>query len=247
MTSTNTAHARYLRTAGHRATCPPDRAAHKINQLRRAGMTDQQIRAAARLGHTTYYRAAHRQGPIMRTTEQRILAVTVLEVRPPATTAAVPPHGTRRRLQALVVAGWPPVVLAAALGVSLQHLHLLLHRERDGVSIRTAVRVEALFARLWDVQPERHGVKPAAAGRARLLAARWQWAPALAWDDLDDPFAAPQWGDVTGRGPSVVEDTAELIREGLSREGIAVRLCIGWDAVRQAHRRAGVPLPEVRE
>jgi hypothetical protein len=247
MTVTNTAHARYLRAAGHRATCPPDRAATKIDTLRRAGMTDQQIRAAAGCGLRAYYRAAHQQGPIMRTTEQRILAVTVLEVRPPVTTAGIPPHGTRRRLQALVVAGWPPAVLAGALGMHLQQLHVLLHREQGGVSLRVAARVEGLFGRLWDEVPERHGVKGAAAGRARLLAARWGWAPALAWDDLDDPAAAPQWGDVTGRGDAVVEDTAELIREGLSREGIAVRLGIGWDAVRQAHRRAGVPLPEVRE
>lgn len=247
MTSTNTAHARYLRTAGHRATCPPDRAAAKINQLRRAGLTDQQIRAAAGCGHSTYYRAAHRQGPIMRTTERRILAITVVEVRPPASTASVPPHGTRRRLQALVVAGWPPAVLAAALGISLQKVHLLLHRERDGVSIRTAARVEALFAQLWDQAPERHGVKPATAARARLLAARWGWAPGLAWDDLDAPGAVPQLGESTRRGADVVEDTAELVAEGLSREGIALRLGIGWDAVRQAHRRAGVPLPEVRE
>ncbi|MFE2911273.1 hypothetical protein [Kitasatospora indigofera] len=247
MTLATSSHARYLRATGHRATCPPDRAARKIDALRRAGMTDQQIRAAAHCGRATYYRAAARRGPIMRTTEQRILAVTVLEVQPPATTASVPPHGTRRRLQALVVAGWPPAVLAGALGISLQKVHELLHRERDGVSIRMAVRVEGLFGRLWSEQPERHGVKPAAAARARLLAERWQWVPALAWDDLDDPFAAPQLGDTSGRGDAVVEDTAELIREGLSREGIAMRLCIGWDAVRQAHRRAGVPLPEVRE
>jgi DNA-directed RNA polymerase specialized sigma24 family protein len=42
---------------------------------------------------------------------------------------------------------------------------------------------------------------------------------------------------------AVVEDTAELVLEGLSREGIAARLGIKWDAVRQAYRRAGVPLP----
>jgi hypothetical protein len=247
MTVTNSTHARYLRATGHRATCPPDRAATKIDTLRRAGMTDQQIRAAAGCGLRTYYRAAHQQGPIMRTTEQRILAVTVLEVRPPATTAGVPPHGTRRRLQALVVAGWPPVVLAGGLGMKLQQLHFLLHQERDGVSIRTAARVEGLFGELWDQVPERHGVKGAAAGRARLLAERWGWAPALAWDDLDDPSAAPQWGDVTSRGTSVIEDTAELAAEGLSREGIAARLRVKWGTVRQAHHRAGVPLPEVRE
>jgi hypothetical protein len=246
-TSLHPKQARYRRAAGHRATCSPDRAAHKINTLRRAGMTDQQIRAAAQCGLATYYRAARRQGPIMRTTEQRILAVNVLEVRPPVSTAGIPPHGTRRRLQALVVAGWPPAVLAAALGVSLQQVHELLHRERDGVSIRLAARVEVLFADLWDRQPQDHGVKAAAVGRARLLAARWEWAPALAWDDLDDPAAVPHLGGAVSRVDAVVEDTAELVAEGLSREGIAARLGIQWDAVRQAHRRAGLPVPVVRE
>lgn len=246
-TSLHPKQARYRRAAGHRATCSPDRAAHKINLLRQAGMTDLQIRAAARCGRATYYRAAGQHGPIMRTTEQRILAVSVLEVRPPATTAGIPPHGTRRRLQALVTAGWPPVVLAAALGMTRQLLCELLHRERDGVALSTAARVEDLFASLWDALPEQHGVRPAAAARARLLAARWGWAPALAWDDLDAPAAAPHFGGVVSRVDAVVEDTAELVAEGLSREGIAARLGIQWDAVRQAHRRAGLPVPVVHE
>jgi hypothetical protein len=246
-TSRHLKQARYRRAAGHRATCSPDRAAHKINSLRQAGMTDLQIRAAAQCGLATYYRAAGRQGPIMRTTEQRILAIVPAAVQPPCSTSAVAPHGTRRRLQALVTIGWPPAILAAALGMHLQQLHELLHRTEDQVAIRTAARVTGLFADLWDQRPEQRGVKPAAAGRARLLADRWGWAPPLAWDSLDDPAAAPELGDVVSRVDAVVEDTAELVAEGLSREGIAARLGIQWDAVRQAHRRAGLPVPVVHE
>jgi hypothetical protein len=247
ITATQLKRSRYLRAAGHRATCPPDRAGRHIHALRMAGMIDSEIRAAAHVGLATFYRAAALQGPIMRTTEQRILAVvTSTPGRPRAGRADVPPHGTRRRLQGLVFVGWPPPVLAAALGMRLQQVHGLLNRERDGVAVRTAGRVEALFAELWDQRPEEHGVRHAAAVRARALAYGHGWAPPAVWDDLDDPYAVPQWGADTSRVQAVVEDTAELVREGLSREGIAARLGIQWDAVRQAHRRAGVDLPEVQ-
>jgi hypothetical protein len=42
---------------------------------------------------------------------------------------------------------------------------------------------------------------------------------------------------------AVVDDAAELAAQGYSREGIAARLGIGWDAVRQAYRRDGSSLP----
>lgn len=240
--------ARYRRQAGHRATTAPDRAAAHITTLRAAGMTDLLIRAAARISATTLYRAAGQLGRLTRASERRILAVAVPAVSaPPRSLATTAPHGTRRRLQALVYAGWPPPVLAAALDRKVQHVHELLHRDRDRVSLRVEAAVRALFAELWDQQPEQHGVRPAAATRARELAARHGWHPDVVWDDLDDLDALPQYGAETSRQQAVIEDTAELVREGLSREGIAVRLGIQWDAVRQAHRRAGVDVPLILE
>lgn len=246
-TATSPKHARYHRAHGGSATTTPERAAAHITARRLDGMTDAEIRNSARVALGTYYRAANRAGLITRATERRILAVTAPTRRAPVSTATTPPHGTRRRLQALVHAGWPPSVLAAALGRAPQHLYELLHRDRDQVSLRVEAAVKRLFAELWDQQPEQHGVRPAAATRARALATRHSWHSDVVWDDLDDPDAQPQYGEETSRQQAVVEDTAELVREGLSREGIAARLGIQWDAVRQAHRRAGVEVPAVLE
>jgi hypothetical protein len=243
-------HRQYLRTHGAptRRTTNPNRAAAHIQQLRHAGLTDQQIRAAARIGHSTLDTAANRRARISVRTEQRILAVPVPTGPQRVVSAAmVPPHGTRRRLQALIHAGWPAARLGAELGIHPNQLYRLLHATHDAVAVRTEAAVAQGFRRLWDQQPEERGVKPISARRARLLAERHQWAPALAWDDIDAADAVPDLGREVSRVQAVVEDTAELVAEGLSREGIAVRLGIGWDAVRQAHRRAGRPAPVVWE
>jgi hypothetical protein len=238
--------ARIRRAAGHRASVPPDRAAAHIAALRRAGMSDTQIRTAARISIGTLYRVAG-GAPLLRATEARILLVRpVPEGRACRSTSAVPPDGTRRRLQALVGAGWPPAVLAAGLGMKPQQLHELLHRHSQGVAVGTAERVRLLTRELWPRHPEARGVRHSATVRARQLADRHGWHPLAVWDDIDDPAEHPQYGAEVSRVQAVVEDTAELLREGLSREGIAARLGIQWDAVRQAHRRAGVPTPEPR-
>jgi hypothetical protein len=44
-------------------------------------------------------------------------------------------------------------------------------------------------------------------------------------------------------GRYLIEDTAELAETGLTGEQIADKLGITWDGLRQAHRRAGVPVP----
>lgn len=238
-----TKHARYNRTLGHTATVTPDRAAHHIHHLRRNGMRDQHIAAAAHVSAPTIYRIARHHGPITRAVEQRILAVTAPAGGDTAgCTATLPAAGTARRLRALVVQGYPPAIIAVRLGMSRGQVHDLLHARYNRVAVHVAVRVGQLYLEWWDRQAEQH-VTAAAAAKARTLAASHGWSPAAAWDHIDDPAAQPDLGGTVSRVQAVVEDTAELVLEGLSREGIAVRLGIQWDAVRQAHRRAGVPLP----
>jgi hypothetical protein len=235
--------ARIRRQQGVRAAVSGSRAATHVAALRRAGMTDSQIRAAAKISNGTLYRIVG-GAPLLRCTEARVLAVKPVP-QPRRSTAVVPPHGTGRRLQGLVVAGWPPAVLAGALGMRLQQVHRLLHAGRP-VTVATAGRVTAMTRELWGRQPEASGVRHSAVLRARQYAGRYGWHPLAAWDDVDDPDAQPQYGRHTSRLDAVVEDTAELVAEGLSREGISARLGIQWDAVRQAHRRAGVATPEPR-
>lgn len=245
-TTSTTTYARYLRRQGVRATTSPDRAAHHIALLRRAGMRDPQIAAAAHRSAATLYRIAKRHTPtISRATEAAILAVPVPAQPTPLTgrAATTHSHGTARRLQALVVAGNPPAVLAALLGVGRGHFADLLHQRYPRTSIHVASRVEALYLERWNKPAENHDVPPFAAAEARALASRHGWAPAAAWDDIDHPNTRPDLGGETSRQQAVIQDTAELAAQGYSREGIACRLGIGWDAVRQAHRRAGVRLP----
>lgn len=243
-----TKHAAYARRQGVTATTTPDRAAHHIARLRRHGLRDHQIAAAATVGVATIYRIARRHGPITRAVERRIL-----EVPPPTDpdtadcTATMSSAGTARRLQALVVQGFPPAVLALRLGMPRQQLHQLLHQTHPRVAVHVAVRVGQLCLDLWDQPAEHQHVTSAAATRARTLATAHGWMPLAAWDAIDDPNAQPELGATVSRVRAVVDDTAELVREGLSREGIAARLGIKWDAVRQAHRRDGTPLPAVLE
>ncbi|PBC71549.1 hypothetical protein BX265_6159 [Streptomyces sp. TLI_235] len=243
---TTAKHQTYLRRHGIRATTTPDRAAHHIAALRTAGLTDAEISTATRIGPTTLYRIAKRHGPITRAVEQRVLATPIPDRRPAVAVgvATIPADGTRRRLQALVVAGFPPVHLGREFGIDRRNLHVLLHGADQRTTLRTAARVMAYYLAVWDQPAERHGVRPTAAARARALGSAHEWAPAAAWDDIDDPQARPDSGVHVSRLVAIVEDTAELARQGYSREGIAGRLGgIGWDAVRQAHRRAGAKLP----
>ncbi|MFD5564502.1 hypothetical protein [Kitasatospora griseola] len=240
---TSTKHATYLRRTGVRATTTPDTAARHIHRLRAHGLRDPQIATAARIGIATVYRIARRHGPITRAVERRILEVPMpADAGIANCTATVAAVGTVRRLQALVVNGYPPAVIALRLGMPRQRLHDLLHGRHQRAAVHTAARVSHLYLEWWD-QPAEQRVTSAAAERARTIATAHGWMPAAAWDDIDDPAVEPDLGGNVSRVQAVVEDTAELVLEGLSREGIAARLGIQWDAVRQAHRRAGVPLP----
>jgi hypothetical protein len=240
-------HATYLRRTGVRATITPDRAAHHIHTLRTAGLRDQQISALTGVGVTTLYRIARRHGPITRATEARILTAAIPATGTTTSVATIPAVGTTRRLQALAVAGYPTAWIAQRTGIDRRNLTPLLHGHDQRTTLRTAHRITRLYLKAWDKPAEQHGVSPTRAANARRIATAHQWAPAAAWDNIDDPLEVPQLGTEVSRQAAVVEDAAELAAEGLSREGIAARLGIQWDAVRQAYRRARVALPAVLE
>lgn len=122
--------------------------------------------------------------------EERILAVTADRL---ADGAVVDGTGTRRRLQALVVAGWSQNRLAARLGMLATNLGPVILGQREPTAA-TARAVAALFEELWDTPPAAAtGYQRAGIARARAHAAQKGWAPAQAWDDdtIDDPAARP--------------------------------------------------------
>jgi hypothetical protein len=128
------------------------------------------------------------------------LAAAVLAVEPTldnlAPNTPISPLGTRRRVHALVAAGWPQHYLAAHIGMDPGNFGTMLGREH--VLVRRALAVRAMYDALWKADPADHGASSAGITRARRHAASCGWAPVGAWDDdtIDDPAAHPDW---TGR------------------------------------------------
>ena len=110
--------------------------------------------------------------------------------------ALVDGTGTRRRLQALICAGWSQAKLANLLGMTGSNFGRVVRHE-DRVQAHTARIVRDLYEQLWDTPPPLERKEDRiAASRARALAGRRGWLPALAWDDdtIDDPAA---WANET--------------------------------------------------
>ncbi|MFE4671054.1 hypothetical protein [Streptomyces sp. NPDC056723] len=107
--------------------------------------------------------------------------------------------GTRRRIQALAMAGWPSAAIREHLGdVATGTVEKL--RTRTKVTARLARAVRDFYNQVSTKTAEEFGVTPWIANRTRTYAARHNWVMAAAWDDdtIDDPNAAPDWTGVCG-------------------------------------------------
>ncbi|MDX5526108.1 hypothetical protein PV677_36170 [Streptomyces sp. DE06-01C] len=146
--------------------------------------------------------------------------------------------GTHRRLQALMVAGWPMERIAAALGQRNSNMAALMLRPQ--VIVRTALTVQGLYDQWWRSDPRAHGVDSQAYAAARKQAARLGWAPVGAWDDdtIDDPAAVPDLGEAVTRTEAIAEDATWLMESfGYDRQAAADRLGISKNGVAQALSR----------
>ena len=236
----------YLRKTGRSTMRTTETASAHVLKLRAAGMADSEIMQAASIAPDVLYRVLRNAGRIHATTEQRILAVKVPAKARQGNGSLTDGTGTRRRLQALVAAGWPSAEIAFRLGVFRQQVGYLIRGEGTGqVTLRVEAEVSRVFRALWGQSPEANGVAPHVALRARRRAARRHWHPAGAWDDIDNPNEQPQYGARVNRSAAIVEDVAELVTQGHSRDAIAERLGVTWNYVQIAHSRENVPMPEV--
>ncbi|MFF8297698.1 hypothetical protein ACF07M_20190 [Streptomyces globisporus] len=169
--------------------------ARHVRELMAAGVSYARIAAAAGVNTSTVnhllYGRVHRPKAQRITTQnaQRILAVDVSQV----TTGVVDATGTQRRLQALMAVGWPALRLGNILDLHPVYVRELQRRPR--VYSKTAHAMAVAYNRLWNKEPERHGVSVQAANRSRNYARTKGWPPPAAWDDdlIDDPHAAPEW------------------------------------------------------
>ncbi|MEU6552058.1 hypothetical protein ABZ915_17505 [Streptomyces sp. NPDC046915] len=101
--------------------------------------------------------------------------------------------GTRRRLQALVYAGWTQSELARRMQMNRANFGKTIVSTL--VAVGTLKTTRALYDELWRVEPVGAGVPASRAAAARQIAVARGWAPIGAWDDdvIDDPNAYPDW------------------------------------------------------
>lgn len=144
--------------------------------------------------------------------------------------------GSRRRLQALAVLGWPSAALAPRLGLHTKSICDIRSNGRK-VHRTTAARIRQLYRDLVDVQ----GPSQPAAARARARG----WVSPLAWDDIDDPQARPVLGRLPPQAPlrSVEEiqrrreEICRLWRSGLKDVEIAELVGASPNAVKKLRHR----------
>lgn len=198
----------------------PDRARARLEKLkgapwfmsnaaiaRRAGICESNL-AQIISGHRGQARDYEPVQEVHRDTEAAILGVRP-EVNPPARGGGrVPPLGVRRRLRALVAAGFPMAYLSTAMGwgEDPQPVHRIIHGKssKGFVQHSTHLKAAAAYDKLSMQSPEDLGFTSIGIARARRTAAKHGWTPPMTWDDdtVDDPDAFPEWtgecGTVTG-------------------------------------------------
>ncbi|MFI6854534.1 hypothetical protein [Streptomyces sp. NPDC050416] len=113
--------------------------------------------------------------------------------------AIIDATGTRRRMQALAVAGWPSKAIHQRVQVgNFQTIEKL--RARTKVTARLARVIRDFYDEVSAKTAEDYGVEAWVAGRTRTYAAKAQWAGPEAWDPdtIDDPEAQPDWTGCCG-------------------------------------------------
>lgn len=107
--------------------------------------------------------------------------------------------GVRRRLRALVAAGFGYNVLGELMDCSAQAIYQLVKSEAPAHS-STVARVCMLYDKIAYSDPFDYGATMLGVSRAKGVARRNGWAPVQCWDEdtVDDPAAHPEWTGACG-------------------------------------------------
>lgn len=114
----------------------------------------------------------------------------------------VPAVGLVRRVEALAVLGWSNREVAARAGVSRAHLQQTRSGKFSTVLLSTHQKIDAVYRELMWTVCDSHGSK-----WTRAHAKRAGYAPAAAWDDIDNPRERPKFGALKNSGPRYVDPT----------------------------------------
>lgn len=178
----------YLNATGRPLMVDTEPVTAHLETLFAAGAGWTQLADATGCSSSTIFAIRRRTSPkILRTTAEKILAVTPGAAQPPR--RPISSIGTRRRIQALMTIGHSMRAIAAeADGMDVSIVREALNgTRRAAVTSQTAARIARAYRRLATI--------PGTNTRARTRAAANGWHGPLAWDDIDNPAAEP---DLTG-------------------------------------------------
>lgn len=149
--------------------------------------------------------------------------------------------GPRRRLQALRRLGWTIAQLAELTRLHPHTIRAVSNHRNRTVTPPTAAAVHRAYEDCWDrPPPTRRAEEVRAVEQARLHAIEMGWAPAMAWDNIDDPDEAPQ-GVRPLLDPVQVtaEEAVQLLQAGLSPHEVAKRMGVKVESLSRRLRRHG--------
>jgi lambda repressor-like predicted transcriptional regulator len=165
---------------GRKRVVSADRAHAHVSWLRSQGMTWAAIADAMGYSSSTVVHRITRRDRIRVSTLGRLLAV---QPRITSDRSLVSSAGARRRLRALACAGWSLADVSRRTGIA----STVLSDVRRGRYPETRAYMDALIRDVYAELAYMQG----GSSRARLQAERAGWAPAAAWDDIDDPQSRP--------------------------------------------------------
>jgi transcriptional regulator with XRE-family HTH domain len=199
--------------------------------LRSRGLSQRRIAVLSGLDRETLRKlGSWGQGRVELATQNKLMSVPVPPRVVDAGAANVCAVGTKRRIQALMVAGHTQTDIGAYFGVTSQSVSGWL--QRNYVSAATAAGVADLFDRLQLI--------PGSSTRTAERAKRAGHQPAFSWDEdsIDDPDALPD----SGPGASVtwLDRYLELRELGVPESRIPERMGITQGGFEQQLRRYGI-------
>ncbi|MYR46761.1 hypothetical protein [Streptomyces sp. SID5910] len=172
--------ARLRRLRGIPGCTPTEPVLQHIHTLKKHGWTNPEIADTAGVDRRTIHNIIH---SAVANVHQRT-ARSILALRPDDVPNRVPAVGTRRRLEALAVMGWPMAHVAEEAGIRGTQVTEIVVGRRKRIPRGQAEAVDRIF--------RERALKPGPSKRTRTIAAQNGWVSALAWDDIDDPDEKPR-------------------------------------------------------
>lgn len=200
-------HAQYLASIGQPVRIPATPAIEHFRDLTARGMSAYSLAAESGLSVTSCRdlirgRRPDKQGvqcpplgDIYRETVEAALAVRFVAPTTDEVGKWGPGVGTKRRIRGLMADGWSLRVVGELLDLSEQRTWQLAIGSNEQTTMRTDLKVAAVFEKLQHVSPSDYGLTDFAITRAKNAAKKRGYVPSGCWDEdtIEDPEAVPEY------------------------------------------------------